>query len=58
MAYDKKTIKVNSDDNRELVNIIGSYIDDSLGFISTETSLSRKRSLEYYMREPYGSYFL
>ena len=55
MAYDKKTIKVNSDDNRELVNIIGSYIDDSLGFIETETSLSRKRSLEYYMREPYGN---
>jgi len=46
---------VNSDESRELVNIIGSYIDDSLGFISTETSLGRQRSLEYYMREPYGN---
>ena len=55
MAYNKKSMDVNSDDNRELVNIIGSYIDDSLGFISTETSLSRQRSLEYYMREPYGN---
>jgi len=55
MAYDKKKMDVNSDESRELVNIIGSYIDDSLGFISTETSLGRQRSLEYYMREPYGN---
>jgi hypothetical protein len=55
MAYDKKMMNKDSDDNRELVNIVESHIDDSLGFISTETSLSRQRSLEYYMREPYGN---
>ena len=44
-----------SDESRELVNIIGSHIDDSLGFISTETSLERSRALEYYLREPYGN---
>ena len=44
-----------SDESRELVNIIGSHVDDSLGFISTETSLSRQRALEYYQREPYGN---
>ena len=55
MAYDKKNMKVNASDNRDLVNIIGSHIDDSLGFISSETTLQRQRSLEYYMREPYGN---
>ena len=55
MAYDKKSMNKDSDESRELVNIIGSHVDDSLGFISTETSLSRQRSLEYYMREPYGN---
>ena len=55
MAYDKKAMKVNSDDSRELVNVIGSYIDDSLGFIQTETSLQRQVALEYYLREPYGN---
>jgi len=47
MAYDKKKMDVNSDESRELVNIIGSYIDDSLGFISTETSLSRQKVLNF-----------
>ena len=37
MAYSKKNMKVDSDDNRELVNVIDSHINDSLGFISTET---------------------
>ena len=55
MAYDKKMMNKDSDDNRELVNIVESHIDDSLGFISTETSLSRQRSLQYYMREAYGN---
>jgi len=55
MAYDKKMMNKDSDDNRELVNIVESHIDDSLGFISTETSLSRQRSLSYYMREVYGN---
>ena len=55
MAYNKKTMNKDSDESRELVNIIGSHIDDSLGFISTETSLERSRALEYYLREPYGN---
>ena len=55
MAYDKKAMKVNSNDSRELVNVIGSYIDDSLGFIQTETSSQRQVALEYYLREPYGN---
>tara|TARA_R110000744_G_scaffold90777_1_gene176269 strand:- start:19 stop:2235 length:2217 start_codon:yes stop_codon:yes gene_type:complete len=55
MAYNKKTMNKDSDESRELVNIIGSHIDDSLGFISTETSLERSQALEYYLREPYGN---
>ena len=55
MAYNKKNMKVNSDDSRDLVNVIGSYIDDSLGFIQTETSSQRQVALEYYLREPYGN---
>ncbi len=55
MAYDKKKINANSDDNREMLNIVESHIDDSLGFIETETSQERQTALEYYMREPYGN---
>ena len=55
MAYSKKNMKVDSDDNRELVNVIDSHINDSLGFISTETQLERATALEYYLREPYGN---
>jgi len=55
MAYSKKNMKVDSDDSRELVNIIDSHINDSLGFISTETQLERATALEYYLREPYGN---
>ena len=57
MDYDKKKIKPNkdSDESRELVNIVGSHIDDSLGYISTDTQLERAAALEYYLREPYGN---
>ena len=55
MAYDKKMMDKDSDESRELVNIVGSHIDDSLGYVSTDTSLDRQRALEYYMREPYGN---
>ena len=55
MAYDKKMINKDSDESRELVNIVGSHIDDSLGYVSTDTSLDRQRALEYYMREPFGN---
>jgi hypothetical protein len=55
MAYDKKKMNANSDDNRDLLNLVESHIDDSLGFIETETSRERQQSLEAYMREPYGN---
>jgi len=55
MAYDKKKMNADSDDNREMLNIVESHIDDSLGFIETETSQERQTALEYYMREPYGN---
>ena len=55
MAYDKKKMKVDESDNRELVNIIGTHIDDSLGFIATDTQLQRASALDYYLREPYGN---
>ena len=55
MAYDKKKMKVDESDNRELVNIIGDHIDDSLGFIATDTQLQRASALDYYLREPYGN---
>ena len=53
MAYDKKNL--DSEDNREIINLVESHIDDSLGYISTETSKERQKALEYYMREPYGN---
>jgi hypothetical protein len=56
MAYDKyKNYNMDSDEALELVNLVGSHIDDSLGYIQTETSYERMKSLEYYMREPYGN---
>ncbi len=55
MAYDKKMMDKDSDESRELVNIVGSHIDDSLGYVSTDTSLDRQRALQYYQREPYGN---
>ena len=55
MAYDKKMTNQDSDESRELVNIVGSHIDDSLGYVATDTSLERQKALEYYMREPYGN---
>lgn len=55
MAYDKKNMDVDSDESRALLNIVESHIDDSLGFIETETSQERQTALEYYLREPYGN---
>lgn len=55
MAYDKKDMKVNTEDNDSLVNVVSSHIDDSLGFIATDTQLERAAALEYYLREPYGN---
>ena len=53
MAYENK--RTNSEDDREILNIVESHIDDSLGFIETETMKERQTALEYYMREPYGN---
>ena len=54
MAYENSSMKSNadSDDNRTLVNLIGSQIDDSLGFIQTETAMSVKQlwSITYVSR--------
>ena len=50
-----KDFDVDSEDNTVLVNLVESHIDDSLGFISTETSLQRSQALSYYMRESYGN---
>ena len=55
MAYDKKNMDKDSDESRALLNIVESHIDDSLGFIETETSQERQTALEYYLREPYGN---
>ena len=55
MAYDKKMTNQDSDESRELVNIVGSHIDDSLGYVATDTSLERQKALSYYQREPYGN---
>ena len=55
MDYDKKNMDKDSDESRALLNIVESHIDDSLGFIETETSQERQTALEYYLREPYGN---
>ena len=54
MAYDKENMN-SKEDNVELANLIDSHINDSLGFIETETSQERQIALEYYLREPYGN---
>jgi hypothetical protein len=42
------------DDNR-LKGILDAEIDDSLGYIQTDTTDQRSKALEYYNREPYGN---
>ena len=54
MAYDKENMN-DKEVNQELSNLIDSHINDSLGFIETETSRERQTALEYYLREPYGN---
>ena len=43
-----------ADDNK-LKSILDSEIDDSIGFLETETTDERQKALEYYLREPYGN---
>ena len=51
MAYKK----INSEDSIEMLNLVESHIDDSIGFIETETSIDRQTALAFYLREPYGN---
>ena len=41
--------------NEKLLSIIESEIDDSIGFLETETTQERKDSLDAYLRKPYGN---
>ena len=42
-------------DSNKLKTIIEAEIDDSLGFLETDTTDERQKALEYYLREPYGN---
>jgi len=42
-------------DDNNLKSILEAEIDDSIGFLETETTDERQRALEYYLREPYGN---
>ena len=63
MEYNEKDEKESSkdiDDNAgmdtgRLKAILESEIDDSIGFLETETTDDRQKALEYYLRQPYGN---
>jgi hypothetical protein len=42
-------------DDNKLKGILESEIDNSLGFVETETTDARRKALLYYNREPYGN---
>ena len=42
-------------DINKLKSIIESEIDDSIGYVETDTVAERQQALEYYLREPYGN---
>lgn len=42
-------------DINKLKSIIESEIDDSIGYVETDTVTERQQALEYYLREPYGN---
>ena len=42
-------------DENKLKSIIESEIDDSIGYVETDTVAERQEALEYYLREPYGN---
>ena len=42
-------------DDNKLKGILDSEIDNSIGFVDTETSEARRKALTYYNREPYGN---
>jgi hypothetical protein len=45
---------LNMDDNK-LKGILESEIDNSIGYVETETTEARRKALLYYNREPYGN---
>ena len=42
-------------DQEQIKGIIESEIDDSIGYIDTDTTDERSKALEYYLRNPYGN---
>ena len=42
-------------DENKLKSILEAEIDDSIGYLETETTDERQKALEYYLREPYGN---
>ena len=41
--------------SEKLKAILDAEIEDSIGFLETETTADRQQALEYYLREPYGN---
>ena len=42
-------------DEGQIKSIVESEIDDSIGYIETETVEERRKALDYYLRNPYGN---
>ena len=41
--------------SEEIKAIVEAEIDNSIGFIDSETTDQRQKALEYYLRDPYGN---
>jgi hypothetical protein len=42
-------------DEGQIKGIVEAEIDDSIGYLETETTEDRRRALDYYLRNPYGN---
>ncbi len=42
-------------DEGQIKGILEAEIDNSIGYIETETTEDRRRALDYYLRNPYGN---
>ena len=42
-------------DDNKLKGILDSEIENSIGFLETETTDDRSKAIKYYNREPYGN---
>ena len=42
-------------DEGQIKGIVEAEIDDSIGYLETETTEERRRALDYYLRNPYGN---